>query len=156
MATFRRSGTTTAAVLSGLVVTLGLTPAIAPESSRRAGVDVWDIGQAARDFRELREESARLGEEAERLRESIEAAEHITTCLIGGELTLAGATELIDPLMRERCGFESAAAIVYAAPTHRLRAARYLIDRVRRSLQSDPSRWASLEARLEGEYREME
>lgn len=155
MNSLRRTGTTSAAVLSGLVVTLGLTNATAPEWARRAGLDLWNIAEAAESLRTTGEESARLGEETQRLRETIEAADHITTRLIAGELTLECATDQIEPLMRERRGFEFVAAAFYPAPSFRMKVARYLIDRTRRSLVTNPGRLAGTEARLSAEFRAM-
>jgi hypothetical protein len=155
MTAFRRTGTTSAAVLSGLVLTLGLTHASAPEWSRRTGLDVWNLADTRASLREISEESARLGEESEQLRESIEAVEHITTRLIAGELTLSRATDLIEPLMRERPGFRWSAAMTHTAPTFRLSVARYLIDHVQRTGQTDPSRLAESIAQLQAEYEAM-
>ena len=155
MTTFRRTGTTSAAVLSGLVAMFGLMHVAAPEWAQQAGLDVWNLAEAQERMRATTEESARLRDEVEQLRESIEAAEHLTTRLIKGEVTLAHATEVIEPLMLERRGFRSSASISYPAPTFRLMVARYLIDHARRTLQSDPSRLAGLEVQLRAEYEGM-
>jgi hypothetical protein len=155
MTTLRRTGATSAAVLSGLIAMFGLAHAATPEWARQAGLDVWNLGEAQERLRETNEESARLRDEVEQLRESIEAAEHLTTRLINGEVTLAHATDLIEPLMLERPGFKSSASISHPAPTFRLMVARYLVDHVRRSLQSDPSRLAGLEVQLRAEFESM-
>jgi hypothetical protein len=155
MTALRRTGTTSAAVLSGLVLTLGLTHVSAPEWSRRAGLDVWNLADARASLRELSEESTRLGEESEQLRESIEAAKHITTRLIAGELTLSRATDLVAPLMRERPGFRWYATPTHTAPTFRLSVARYLLDHVQRRGRIDPSQFAELNAQLQAEYEAM-
>jgi hypothetical protein len=155
METIRRSGATSAAVLSGLAVTLGVTLAVSPESAVRVGLDVWNLRQAASSLQESREEAARLGAAAEELRVSIEATDHHTTRLKDGQLTLKNATALVEPLMNERAGFGLAADLSFPAPTHRLRVARYLIERVRRSMEGEPGRWLEVETRLEAQYREM-
>jgi len=155
MNALRRTGTTSAAVLSGLVLTLGLTHASAPEWSRRAGLDVWNLADARASLWEISEESTRLGEESEQLRESIEAAEHITTRLIAGELTLSRATDLVEPLMRERPGFRWYATPTYTAPTFRLSVARYLIDHVQRTERIHPGRLAEFNVQLQAEYEAM-
>jgi hypothetical protein len=155
MTAFRRTGTTSAAVLSGLVLTLGLTHAFAPGWSRRAGLDVWNLADARASLREVSEESARLDEESERLRESIETAEHITTRLIAGELALSRATDLVEPLMRERPGFRWHATPTHSAPTFRLSVASYLIDHAQRTGRIHPSRLAQFIAQLQAEYEAM-
>jgi uncharacterized small protein (DUF1192 family) len=78
MTTFRRTGTTSAAVLSGLVAMFGLMHVAAPEWAQQAGLDVWNFAEAQERMRATTEESARLRDEVEQLRESIEAAEHLT------------------------------------------------------------------------------
>ena len=123
--------------------------------AHQAGLDVWNFAEAQERLRATNEESARLRDEVEQLRESIEAAEHLTSRLIKGEVTLAHATASIEPLMLERRGFRSSASISYPAPTFRLMVARYLIDHARRTLQSDPSRLAGLEVQLRAEYEGM-
>ena len=155
MTALRRTGTTSAAVLSGLILMLGLTHASAPEWSRRAGLEVWNLGDARASIWETSAESTRLDEESEQLRESIEAAEHITTRLIDGELTLSGATDLLEPLMRARPGFRWSSTKRHIAPTFRMSVARYLIDHVQRSGQIEPSRLAEFNAQLEAEYEAM-
>jgi hypothetical protein len=155
MSSFRRTGTTSAAALSGLVVTLGLTHATAPEWARRAGLDVWNIAEAVDSLRTTEEESARLSEEAQRLHETIEATDHITTRLVTGEISLGVATDQIEPLMRERQGFGLVDLASSSAPSFRVKVARYLIDRTRRSLADDPGRIAGTEARLNAEFHEL-
>jgi hypothetical protein len=151
MHSFRRTGTTSAAVLSGLVLTLGLMYAIAPEWSRRVGLDVWNIAEPVESLRATKEESARLSEEAQRLREAIEAADHITTRLIAGELTLETASDQIEPLLLERQGFEFSRSVSSPDLPFRLKVARYLLDRSLRS----PGARADLKARLNAEYQAM-
>jgi hypothetical protein len=155
MTTVRRAGTASAAVLTGLVLTLGLTHATAPEWTRRAGLDVWKLAEARDAFQTTADESVRIRDEAERLRESIEAVDHITTRLVAGDLTLSDATDVTEPLLRERRGFSFAAESYYAAPTFRMSVGRYLIDRARRVLSTQLSRSTTVLARLEGEYATM-
>ena len=51
MTTFRRTGTTSAAVLSGLVAMFGLMHAAAPEWAHQAGLDVWNFAEAQERLR---------------------------------------------------------------------------------------------------------
>jgi len=116
---------------------------------------LWNFPDARGDLLELNAESARLNREAEQLRVSIEAADHITSRLIARDLTLAGATDLLEPLMEARPGFKELVATSCPATTFRMAVARSLIDRVRRTHHADPSRLSSLEAQLEVEYGAM-
>jgi hypothetical protein len=156
MIAFRRTGTTSAASLCGLVVALGLTHASAPEWSRRAGLDFWNLTHEQECLWEIKEESARLSEESERLRESIEATDHLATRILVGELTLTEATDLLEPLLKERSSFRWSAATLYPAPSFRLSIARYLIERVQRAGQGDSGRWAAAIAQLRAEYQSMQ
>jgi hypothetical protein len=156
MTTLRRTGTTSVAVLAGLIATLGVAHTAAPEWVRRAGLDLWNMTEISEELRETNQESVRLQDEAERLRESIEAAGYITTRLIARELSLAEATSLLEPLLEQRHGFKAIADPSHPAPTFRKSVARSLIDRVRRALHADPRRLASLEAQLEDEYVAMQ
>lgn len=152
---FRRTGTTSAAFLCGLVMAVSLTHASAPEWSRRIGLDFWNLLKEQESLQEVIQESAQLSDESERLRESIEAADHLTTRILAGELTLTQATDLLEPLLSERHSFRWCAAKVYPAPTFRMSIARYLIDRVHREGQVDSGRLARLKAQLQAEYESM-
>jgi hypothetical protein len=155
MSTVRRAGTASAAILSGLTLMLGIVHMSAPEWIAVAGLDVWSFPNDRAALRAARNESSRLRDDAEELRSSIEAAECIIAELVVGSLSLAEATDLIEPLMRNRSGFPSGG--IYAdVPTFRRAVARYLIDRVRRVLQDNPSELACILPRLEAAYHAIE
>ena len=155
MTTIRRTGTTSVAVLSGLALTLGVAQASAPEWVRGAGLDVWNLSEYRDDFRASIKESARLQEEAEGFRQSIEVMDSITARVASEMISLEEATSESEPVLRDRPGFATTAAGYHQAPTLRLSIARYLIARVERQLHGDPSRLAAIARKLEAEYAEM-
>jgi len=134
---------------------LGLVRAAAPQWIALAGLDVWSLPNDRAALRAAMAESSRLRDEAEELRSSIEAAERVTAELVVGSLSLAEATVVIEPLLRNRPGFPSE-GICASVPTFRRAVARYLVDRVRRVLQDNPSELACVLPRLETAYHAME
>ena len=155
MSTMRRAGTTAAAVLACLARTLGFAQAAAPEWVRGAGLDVWNVSKARDDFRASADESARLQEEAEGFRQSIEALDSITARLASEMISLDEATRESEPFLRDRPGFAATAAVHYKTATLHPSIARYLISRVERHLHGDPSRLAAIARKLEAEYAEL-
>jgi hypothetical protein len=152
MTSVRRAGTASATGLTGLALALALGNAAAPEWVRRAGLDVWNLPSLRADAHALDQERALIQDQQEQLRREIEAADHVTARLEAGDLSLAEATDRIEPVLRGRPGFEDSARVHYQAPTVRLAVARYLVSRVERHLGADPTRKAVIAAGLEAEY----
>jgi hypothetical protein len=156
MTTIRRPGAASAAVLIGLTASLLVAHTIAPDWSRRAGLDVWNLAKLEADRRSAAEARDDISAHAERSARRREAANQIASQLVAGTTTLSAATDQIDQIFG---GDESVATTLemtyYTVPTQRLRLARHTIDRAKRVFEDDPARFAAVSARLEAEYREM-
>jgi hypothetical protein len=152
MSAVRRTGAVSAAALSGLALTLGLAHAAAPRWAARAGLDVWNLPELNARLREIDEETARTRSDGERLLRQIDAAGHLTARLAEGSLTLAEAADELEPLLRDRPGFETVCAVQDGAPTFRHGVARYAIRKALAHLAGDPTRRAATAGRLEAEY----
>lgn len=153
MTNVRRTGAVSAAALSGLALTLGLAHAVAPDWAARAGLDVWNLEELRDDFRANSEEWDELVEKEQRLHRECEATGSVAARMVEGELTLAEAADLLQPILRERPGFESTWRYDYRVPDFRRGCARYAIQRTVRDVA--PDRRAELEDRLEAEYAAM-
>jgi hypothetical protein len=156
MTSFRRPGAASVAVLIGLSASLVVAHAIAPDWSRRAGLDVWNLAAVERDHRAAAEERAEVYAGAERATARRATAQQIATKLVAGTSDLpTAADELLEVFEQDR-GMRFVLETQYpAAPTERHRFARHAIDRVCRLLVDDPNHCAAVVARLEGEYRAM-
>jgi hypothetical protein len=150
MTTVRRTGTASAAVLSGLVLTLGVAQAAAPEWTRHVGLDVWNLSGLRAQVQGLHEEAADLESQEDRLRLEVEALDNLTARLVAGDVSLAEATAAAEPIMRERTGFDTAARLNYPAPTFTHSVARYLIHRAGRGGFGGESE--TVRTRLAAEY----
>jgi hypothetical protein len=148
----RRTGAVSAAALSGLVLTLGLAQVVAPEWVKRVGLDVWNMPGLRADARASAKEAAELRARQEKLGQEIELSEHVAARLADGSLTLAEATDELEPILRDRPGFDAIRVAKYEAPTFRHGVARYAIMKVHALLARDPARRAAVSARLEAEY----
>jgi hypothetical protein len=156
MTTIRRPGAASAAVLVGLSVGLVAAHAIAPDWSRRAGLDVWSLPALERERLNVVEERNDVEAKATDAARRRETANQIATQLIAGEIALPTATDEIHKIFCEDVGMMVTLAHSHpAAPTDRLRFARHTIERAARLLDDEPVRRAALRARLEVEYREM-
>lgn len=153
MTVIRRPGAASAAVLIGLSACLVAAHAIAPDWSRRAGLDVWNLAaaeEAGRDAVEQRAEIEANGERAARRRET---ANHTAAQLAAGTITLPAAADEIRAIFADDKGMALTLATTYhAVPTDRLRFARHTIERATRLLLDDPTRLEDVSARLEAEY----
>ena len=148
----RRTGAVSAAALSGLVLTLGLAQVVAPEWVKRVGLDVWNLHGLRAEARAGAKKDAELRVQREKLRREVELSEHIGVRLADGSLTLAEATDELEPILRDRTGFDTTRIFAYNAPTFRRGVARYAITKVHELLAPDPTRLAGVSARLEAEY----
>src|SRR5262245_16719454 len=152
MTNVRRAGTASAAALSGIILALGLAHAAAPQWTQRIGLDVWNLIGLQDELRSYDCERERLQNYHEHLNQEFETLDHIANRLATGTLPLAEAADTAEPPMRERAGSEATAERNYPAPTFRHSVARFLIARLGRTMADDPSRWATVSARLEAEY----
>jgi hypothetical protein len=156
MTTVRRAGTVSAATLSGLALALALTHLTAPGWTRQVGLDVWNLNAAVSHVRTVSAESVGLRTYEEQLRQELELADQLTARLTTGAMSLGEATDVMEPIMRTRAGFETAVRTFYQAPTIRRGVARYLIHRVGRQPLDGSVLRAVVLARLEAEYAAME
>jgi hypothetical protein len=156
MTTIRRPGAASAAVLVGLSVSLVAAHVIAPDWSRRAGLDVWSLPALERERLDVAEERNDVEAKAEMAARRRETANQIAVQLISGAIALPTATDEIHKIFCEDVGMVITLEGSHrTAPTERLRFARHTIERATRLLLEDPARCAALRARLEIEYREM-
>jgi hypothetical protein len=156
MMTVRRTGTASAATLSVLVSVLATVHTLAPDWSRKLGLDVWNFTALLEQKRRSDAEQARLEAACEQTARRIEACGHIVTRLVEGRTTLSQAAEELQPLLATVPGFETNVLLHYQAPTMRHGAARYAIHRAAQILHLDPTRKAEVLRRLEAEYAALE
>lgn len=155
MTVVRRAGTVSAATLFGLALALTLAHTAAPRWSRQAGLDVWNFRAALTDARSVGVQTAEIRRYEEQLREQVELADSLTAMLANGRVSLAEATDTLEPDLQNRPGFSVVAFVHHKAPTLRHGVARYLIARVGRHLLHSPIQCAITIARLEAEYAAM-
>ncbi|AWM41685.1 hypothetical protein GobsT_72280 [Gemmata obscuriglobus] len=157
MATIRRPGAASAAVLVGLIVSLGAAHLLAPEWARAAGLDVWNYAALDAQKQSLADERADMDAKAESDTRRRGRADQLAARLIAGEDTLPAVSAEIGQLFINDTGWQCALAAFYPdLRDPRLLHARHTIDRAVRQLDHDPSRKAALRVRLEAEYRTME
>jgi hypothetical protein len=156
MTTIRRPGAASVTVLIGLCLSFAAAHAAAPEWSRRAGLDVWNLPAARAQFRESCQERDEMEARAEQMALRREVANHVAARLIDG-LPLATATDELMELLQHDQAFMSAFELIYSeAPSLRHRFALHAIERASRLLQDDPLRRMAVEARLRAEYQTFE
>lgn len=148
----RRGGTVSVGALVGLGVALGLLHGLAPRWVQSVGLDVWNLPTLREDLRESREHTDVVDQRRRQIQHEIELADHVTARLIDGTLTLAQATDQLEPVMRHRDGFDTAWRLTYRTPTFRHGVARYAIRRVEDRLRNEPERSAAVCAPLEAQY----
>lgn len=156
MTTIRRPGAASAAVLVGLSASLMVAHAVAPNWSRRVGLDVWNLAALEAEYRAAADEQADVVSQAERASARRAAGNQVAAKLITGSVTLPeAAVELIEVFRQDEGMRVSLGVIHKGAPTVRHVFARHAIDRVRALLVDEPDRRGAVVARLEVEYRAM-
>jgi hypothetical protein len=152
----RRPGIASVATLAGIVLTLGLAHLAAPEWSRAAGLDVWNVADARAELDRTLTRGREIEAQNEHMLDQIRGSSGVAARLAAGRLTLAAAVAEAEAVNADRPGWaDGLLAAHYAVPTHRQRVARYLIAKVEFRYRADPSGWAPLSARLEAEYRAL-
>src|SRR5262245_11999482 len=154
MTVIRRPGAASVSVLVGVTVSLAVAHLIAPEWSRPAGLDVWNLPELRQTQKQIDDERAELDGARARLQHRIEAADHIATRLLNGELTLATAADEL-ALLHDDGSQTSLETHHPDAPSKRHVFARHTIERVARLLQDEPARCKAIRERLEAEYRSL-
>lgn len=156
MTAIRRPGNASVAVLLALGAGLVAAHVIAPEWSRRVGLDVWNLPSETTLLRDATERHEEVLEDADRAARRREAASQIATKLINGTASLPEAADEIAELFRDEPGMSLTICINFQnEPTDRHRFARHAIQRAKRLLVDDPTHSAAVVARLEAEYRAM-
>ena len=156
MTAIRRPGTASAAVLIALSLSVATAHAIAPDWSRRAGLDVWNLSALERQYQSAAEHRADIDAEAERAASRRLAANQIAAKLTNEPHTLPTAADELAEVFQYDPGVLTTLAVYHtAARTERHLFARHAIDRVSRLLADEPARRTAVLARLEKEYRAM-
>lgn len=156
MTAIRRPGAASATVLIALSASLVAAHLIAPDWSRRAGLDVWNLAALEHEYRDAAEERADLAAQADQDAARRTAGNQIAAQLIDGTTTLPVAADDLREVFRGDSGRRMLLGLAYpAAPSDRHLFARHGIDRVAMLLAEDPARRAAVVVRLEAEYRAM-
>jgi hypothetical protein len=156
MTTIRRPGAASVAVLLGLSASLATAHAVAPDWSRHAGLDVWNLSALQEEYRVAIEERAEMRSRAERAIARRSAGNQITGKLIANAIALPVAADELSEVFHQDTGAQSVLKAMYPeAPSERHLFARHAIDRVKAILVDDPVQRTAVLARLEIEYRAM-
>ncbi|VTU02699.1 unnamed protein product [Gemmataceae bacterium] len=137
--TARRTGAASvAALLAVAFVTLGTDALL--------GIDA-----ASDDVRRHEAEAAHFEAQRVRMIRESEASGRVAARVAAGDLTLVGAVDELEPVLRERPGFDCA-WLEDPPPTFRHRVARCVLVRVAAELENEPGRRAVVLARLDADY----
>ena len=151
--TARRTGIASVAALAGLTLTLGVVHTIAPDWSRRLGLDVWNASAAEADARSADEYATALRVSGDIAAQQIEASDRVGHALATGQMSLTAAVEVLTQINATRDGFQDSLRRIHAdAESDRERVARYALGKVWWLLVEEPSRQATAVQKLKGEY----
>ncbi len=143
--------------LSVRVVVYAAVPLIAVVATHTTwaaamGLDVWNLPSALDQAKTIEAEREAADTKKAVMFRQFEAADHVTARLATEAMTLREAVDELEPLLRDRTGFDYVWRHKYQEPTFQKGVARYAIIRASRILEGDPTRWAALSTRLEAEY----
>jgi hypothetical protein len=156
MTAIRRPGVASVAVLLGLCASLATAHTIAPDWSRSAGLDVWNLSALKEEYRCATEERAEMQSREERAVARRAAGNQIAAKLVTNTIALPVAADELSEVFQQDDGTRGMLKTLFPnAPGERHRFARHAIDRVVVLLANDPVQRAAVVARLETEYRAM-
>jgi hypothetical protein len=155
MTAIRRPGAASAALLIGLSTTIVAAHVLAPEWSRRTGLDVWNLPALEDSYRAATEERSQVDAFADSMARRREIADHLAAELAAGRLALAEVADRMNELFADEPGWIVITDSLYPdSTTPRLRGARHAIDRATRNLEN-PAEIAVVKARLVAEFRSL-
>lgn len=156
MTAIRRPGAASGTVLVALSASLVLAHAIAPDWSRRVGMDVWNYAALEEQYHAAADEHAEVMAHEERSTSRRAAANQVAAKLIANSTSLPAAADELAEIFREDEGMRIVLEAMHRdAHTERHVFARHAIHRVRAVLVDEPARRDAAVARLEAEYRAM-
>ncbi len=156
MATIRRPGAASAAVLIGLSVSMTGAHLLAPGWSRSVGLDVWNFGAVEADHRAATQERAAMDAKAEQFDRRRTVADQFAARLITRDADLATvAVELFDLFGNDVGSRATLESHNPGVRDPRLLYARHSLTRVECLLGGDPQRETVL-ARLKADCRALE
>lgn len=157
MATIRRPGAASAAVLIGLTASLVAANLIAPEWARRTGLDVWNYAALEAERCSAAEVRAEMEAQAERDGRRRVRADQLALRLAARDATLAAVALEIMELFSDDTGWRRSLEVRNPdVRDPRLLYARHTIHRAVRQLDHDPARQDEVRTRLEADYKELE
>ncbi|MDB5312123.1 MAG: hypothetical protein JWO38_6325 [Gemmataceae bacterium] len=149
MSTRRRTGIVSAVLLTGMTGGLTLVHAVAPDWSRRAGLDVWNVIAAEGELAKATAESEALEMKGDQMHRQIEASESVVGLLVEGRMSLPAATDELLVVNAGRVRFFKNQSFSYPdTATARERVARYAIAKAQQRLSADPIRQREVSSRL--------
>jgi hypothetical protein len=154
--TARRTGLASVATLAALTLTVGGVHALAPDWSRRMGVDVWNLPCLEAE----RVQKDALGDEleahGERTFRQIEASERVAAELAAGRVSLADAVVELERVNSSRSALLAGQRAFHPdAGDDRELVARYAVSKALRIFRDDSTRRTEVMPRLEAEYRAL-
>lgn len=150
MSTLRRTGATSIGTLAAFAAAFLSVHLLAPQWARSAGLDVWELSDAAEWQKREQDRARDIDADLDRLADQIAAADAIATALIEGRMELDDAVDRVVEINRERPGFEVVLLSHYSGErTHRERVEQYLLAKVSSQLASNPSHRAEVLERIE-------
>ncbi|MBP3959555.1 hypothetical protein J8F10_30290 [Gemmata sp. G18] len=156
MATIRRPGAASAAVLVGLSISMVGAHMVAPKWSRRMGLDVWNFAAVEAEQRQVADERDEIESKGEGSARRRVLADQFAARLATRDADLATTAVIMRDLFREHPGSRLTLETMYpSVRDSRLLYARHTINRVERLLLNDPTQCETVLARLEAEYREL-
>ena len=132
----RRNGAVSATVMTALTMALGLGLAGTAASgwAERFGLDVWNLSELRATARTIDVEKVSLDNRRETLQREIELGGRVAARLVAGTCTLREAVDVLEPVLRNRVGFDHFWEFQMRTPTLRHGVANgWLGQSVRRS-----------------------
>jgi hypothetical protein len=132
---------------------LASTIALHPAWAQSVGVDVWNLPELQRQFREADDEGRRLSADNAELMRCLRAKEATVADLLAGRVALAEAADRFSALNDAQPRCAARVRERYAGGTDREKCARNVIDFALH--RAPPRERDALAARLEAELRQM-
>jgi hypothetical protein len=155
MRAFRRPGTASTLSLFSVALALGTVYTFAPEWSRAAGLDVWNLPALNAQLHQIDEERADVNASAEEAAKRRALANHIALKFLDGQSLATGTDDLMELFQTEHGMVVTLQSLYPNTPSIRHLFALHAIDRLKR-LVDNPVQRNAVVARLEAEYKKLD
>jgi hypothetical protein len=155
MTTARRAGASSAATLFALATAIVLAHVVAPDWTKAAGLDLWEVPALRNQTANYAKHCSELNEEIEESRNRVAIKEHLIELLVSGEMSLKDVTDEFLELNRGHNNYMIMIRRTFNGSTDREKIARNVLAFTSQRERGSLFQRMAVMARLMNEFEEL-